>query len=182
MLEKPATRSPTPGSPPGRTAHEPPSTYFGEEFTYAEEFPAFEYAEFQEALADDEEANNGRATGVALRLAVACVAEKDRGRFRKVSRENRAKVEDWLTGLPRLDGGGAEPTALLGSPPTPRMGLTAAAINGAQDYTPIDVGERVEAWRVWLASDPAEQPVGESFADRVARFQEQVEAQYEGVA
>jgi hypothetical protein len=60
--------------------------------------------------------------------------------------------------------------------------LTAAAINGAQDYTPIDVGERVEAWRVWLASDPAEQPVGESFADRVARFQEQVEAQYEGVA
>jgi hypothetical protein len=57
----------------------------------------FEFAEFQEALADDEDANSGRATGVALRLAVATVAPKDRGRFRKVSRTNRAKVEDWLT-------------------------------------------------------------------------------------
>ena len=70
-------------------------TYFGEELAYSEEFPAFEYAEFQEALAEDE-INDGRATGVALRLAVACVAEKDRGRFRKLSRQNRAKVEDWL--------------------------------------------------------------------------------------
>ena len=56
--------------------------------------------------------------------------------------------------------------------------LTAAAINGAQDYTPVDVGERVEAWRAWLASDPEGSPSGESFADRVARFQRQVEAQY----
>lgn len=70
-------------------------TYFGEELTYADEFPSFEFAEFQEALAEDEVDNN-RATGVALRLAVACVAEEDRGRFRKLSRQNRAKVEDWL--------------------------------------------------------------------------------------
>lgn len=70
-------------------------TYFGEEMSYAEEFPAFEYAEFQEALAEDE-VDNARATGVALRLAVACVAEADRGKFRKLSRQNRAKVEDWL--------------------------------------------------------------------------------------
>lgn len=69
--------------------------YFGEKFAYADEFPAFEYAEFQEALSEDE-VDDGRATGVALRLAVACVAEKDRGRFRKVSRQNRAKVPDWL--------------------------------------------------------------------------------------
>ena len=71
-------------------------TYFGEEFTYADEFPVFEFAEFQEALADDEDSNSGRATGVALRLAVASVAPQDRGRFRKVSRAKRAKVEDWL--------------------------------------------------------------------------------------
>ena len=71
-------------------------TYFGEEFTYADEFPMFEFAEFQEALADEEDSASGRATGVALRLAVACVAEGDRGRFRKVSRLKRAKVEDWL--------------------------------------------------------------------------------------
>ena len=70
-------------------------TYFGGQFSYAEEFPAFEYAEFQEALSEDE-VDDGRATGVALRLAVACVAESDRGRFRKVSRQNRAKVDDWL--------------------------------------------------------------------------------------
>ena len=70
-------------------------TYFGEELEYAEEFPAFEYAEFAEALAEDE-ISDMRATGVALRLAVACVAEKDRGRFRKLSRTNRAKVNDWL--------------------------------------------------------------------------------------
>jgi hypothetical protein len=56
--------------------------------------------------------------------------------------------------------------------------LTAAAINGAQDYTPVDVGERVDTWRAWLASDPNAQAAGESFADRVARFQQQVEAQY----
>ena len=71
-------------------------TYFGEEFTYADEFPVFEFAEFQEALSDGEDSNSGRATGVALRLAVASVAPADRGRFRKVSRTNRAKVEDWL--------------------------------------------------------------------------------------
>ena len=70
-------------------------TYFGESFEYAEEFPAFEYAEFQEALSEDE-VDDGRATGIALRLAVACVAEADRGRFRKVSRQKRAKVADWL--------------------------------------------------------------------------------------
>jgi len=70
-------------------------TYFGEDFAYSEEFPAFEYAEFQEALSEDE-IDDGRATGVALRLAVACVAESDRGRFRKVSRQHRAKVDDWL--------------------------------------------------------------------------------------
>lgn len=70
-------------------------TYMGEEFAYADEFPAFEYAEFQEALSEDE-VDDARATGVALRLAVACVAESDRGRFRKVSRTNRAKVSDWL--------------------------------------------------------------------------------------
>jgi len=62
--------------------------------------------------------------------------------------------------------------------------LTAAAINGAKDYTPVDVGERVEEWRAWLASDPNGRTEGESFADRVAQFQRQVEAQYgeEGVA
>ena len=62
--------------------------------------------------------------------------------------------------------------------------LTAAAINQVENYTPVDVGERVESWRAWLATDPAAKPAGESFADRVARFQRQVEAQYgdEGVA
>lgn len=73
----------------------PKFSYFDESFSYAEEFPAFEYAEFQEALAEDE-VDNGRATGVALRLAMACVAEADRSRFRKVSRANRAKLDDWL--------------------------------------------------------------------------------------
>ena len=70
--------------------------YFGEELEYAEEFPAFAWAEFQEALDDGEDAETQRSVGVALRLAVACVAEKDRGRFRKLSRQHNAKVEDWL--------------------------------------------------------------------------------------
>lgn len=70
--------------------------YFGEQLEYADEFPAFEWAEFQEAMAE-EEITDARATGVALRLAVAFVAEKDRGRFRKLSRQNHAKVPDWLT-------------------------------------------------------------------------------------
>lgn len=71
-------------------------TYMGEEFTYADEFPAFEYAEFAEACADGEDSESARATGVALRFAVGCVAEKDRARFRQVSRKSRAKVDDWL--------------------------------------------------------------------------------------
>jgi hypothetical protein len=70
--------------------------YFGEEFTYAEEFPAFEYAEFAEALADGEDSDSTRATGVALRFALGCVAGKDRARFRQVSRKNRAKSDDWM--------------------------------------------------------------------------------------
>ncbi|HET6914862.1 MAG TPA: hypothetical protein VFH56_02115 [Acidimicrobiales bacterium] len=71
-------------------------TYMGEEFAYAEEFPAFEYAEFCEALADGEDSESARATGVALSFAVACVAAKDRARFRRLSRKNRAKVDDWM--------------------------------------------------------------------------------------
>jgi hypothetical protein len=70
--------------------------YFGEEFTYADEFPTFEYAEFCEALADGEDSESARATGVALRFALGCVAEKDRARFRRLSRTNRAKAEDWM--------------------------------------------------------------------------------------
>jgi len=70
--------------------------YLGEKFERAEEFPAFAYAEFCEALADGAEENSQQATGVALRLAVACVADKDRQRFRAVSRAKNAKVEDWL--------------------------------------------------------------------------------------
>ena len=70
--------------------------YFGETFEYAPEFPHWEFAEFCETVADGEDSNSTRATGVALRLALASVAEKDRRRFREVSRKNRAKTEDWL--------------------------------------------------------------------------------------
>lgn len=70
--------------------------YFGEQFERAEEFPAFAYAEFCEAMADDAEEDGAQATGVALRLAVASVAQKDQKRFRAVSRKNNAKVTDWL--------------------------------------------------------------------------------------
>lgn len=72
-------------------------TYHGEEFDYAPEFPRFAYAEFCEALADGEDSGSEQATGAALRLAVQSVAEKDRKRFRLVSRRSNAKVEDWLT-------------------------------------------------------------------------------------
>jgi len=70
--------------------------YLGEQFERADEFPAFAYAEFCEALADGAEENSQQATGVALRLALACVAKKDQQRFRAVSRAKNAKVEDWL--------------------------------------------------------------------------------------
>jgi hypothetical protein len=62
--------------------------------------------------------------------------------------------------------------------------LTAAAVNGRENYTPVDVGERISQWREWLASDQEAQPAGESFADRVARFGEQVQQldAIEGVA
>jgi hypothetical protein len=71
-------------------------TYFGEKFEYAGEFPSFEFFEFQEAMDDGVEAASARANATAVRLAVACVAEKDQARFRSVSRKNKAKTEDWL--------------------------------------------------------------------------------------
>jgi hypothetical protein len=71
-------------------------TYFGEEFTYAEEFPTFAYAEFCEVLSEDAASDSNAAMGAALRLAVASVAEKDRKRFRLLSRKNNAKADDWL--------------------------------------------------------------------------------------
>jgi hypothetical protein len=71
-------------------------TYFGEEFSYAEQFPAFAYAEFCEVLSEDAASDSNAAMGAALRLAVASVAESDRKRFRVLSRKNNAKADDWL--------------------------------------------------------------------------------------
>lgn len=70
-------------------------TYFGETFTYAKVFPRFLYAEFLEKLQEDD-VSNEQATGVALRLAIACVDEADRARWRKVSRQNNAELVDWM--------------------------------------------------------------------------------------
>ena len=70
-------------------------TYFGEELAYATEWPEFEEAEFHAARAEVD-LDPAMATGYALRLALACVAESDRGRFRELSRKNRAKIADWV--------------------------------------------------------------------------------------
>jgi hypothetical protein len=54
--------------------------------------------------------------------------------------------------------------------------LTAAMFLQAEDYTPIDVEEQVSAWEGWLVHDPTAPPKpGESFADRVAAFERQVQ-------
>jgi hypothetical protein len=54
--------------------------------------------------------------------------------------------------------------------------LTAALTLQAENYTPIDVDERVAAWEAWLVHDPTAPPKpGESFADRVAAFERQVQ-------
>lgn len=111
-------------------------TYFGEEFAYAADFPVFEFAEFQEALADDVDSESGRATGVALRLAVACVAESDRTRFRKVSRQHRAKVEDWL--IVFRDWTAEESERPTGQPTDSSAGLsTAEASSGSQPIASV---------------------------------------------
>jgi hypothetical protein len=34
--------------------------------------------------------------------------------------------------------------------------LTAAAVNGAQEYTPLDITERLDEWEAWLAHDPGD--------------------------
>ncbi|MGZ4617179.1 MAG: hypothetical protein ACXV3F_00315 [Frankiaceae bacterium] len=107
-------------------------TYFGEEFTFAEEPPFFAEAEFFEMLERDN-VTPREAMATALRLAMACVAEKDRPRFRSVSRQHNAKSDDWLkvynelivgqserpTGLPADSSDGHEETAQSsGSQPT----------------------------------------------------------------
>lgn len=75
----------------------PEFEYFGEKFHYSAEFPRFAFAEMQEAIADDVDDQSVRGIGVALRCAVLCVAEKERPKFRQVSRANNAEVPDWLT-------------------------------------------------------------------------------------
>jgi hypothetical protein len=55
-----------------------------------------------------------------------------------------------------------------------QAGLTAAVMARDESYTPVDVFARLEEWEAWLASEPGAQPAGESFADHVARFEEQV--------
>lgn len=70
-------------------------SYFGEDFSFAEEYPSFLEAEFHEARTR-EDLRPSDAIGYALRLAEACVAPDDRGRFKKVSRANNAKIEDWI--------------------------------------------------------------------------------------
>lgn len=69
--------------------------YFGEKFAYVEEFPHFAQAEFFMAVAEDD-VTLAEATAMALRFALACVAEKDRARFRKVSRARNAQAADWM--------------------------------------------------------------------------------------
>jgi hypothetical protein len=56
-----------------------------------------------------------------------------------------------------------------------QAGMTAAVMARDENYTPLDVFARLEEWEAWLAADPSEQPAGESFADRVIRFQQAVE-------
>jgi hypothetical protein len=70
--------------------------YFGESLEYAAEYPRFLFAEFCQVASEGEDATSTRSIGVALALAEACVAEKDRGRFRRLSRANNAGVENWI--------------------------------------------------------------------------------------
>ena len=74
----------------------------GESFTYADSFPAFAHAEFCEAMDDGETVNSTRSTAVTLRLALASVAESDRGRFRQHCRKvqpSAAEVMGVFSGL-----------------------------------------------------------------------------------
>jgi hypothetical protein len=34
--------------------------------------------------------------------------------------------------------------------------LTAAAVNRRQEYTPLNVMERIDEWEAWLAHDPGD--------------------------
>lgn len=71
-------------------------TYFGEEFSFAEEIDQFAVVEFAESLENGIEAEGLRGMAVAWRLALGCVAEDDQERFRRVSRRNKAKADDYL--------------------------------------------------------------------------------------
>jgi hypothetical protein len=70
--------------------------YFGESFRFSPEADTFAITELAEAMDDDVDSEGLRGIAVAWRLALSCVAEEDRKRFRTVSRQNRAKVPDYL--------------------------------------------------------------------------------------
>jgi hypothetical protein len=71
-------------------------TYFDEEFAFSPEVDPFAITEFAEAMDDDVDSEGLRGIAVAWRLALSCVAEDDRKRFRSVSRKNKAKAIDYL--------------------------------------------------------------------------------------
>lgn len=88
--------------------------YFGEKFQYVEVFPQFELDEFHMLRAEDD-VDDSLARGAALRTALACVAESDRGRFRSVSRRNRAQITDWIPVIKQFTAAEAGvPTSLPG--------------------------------------------------------------------
>lgn len=69
--------------------------YYGETLHYAQEWPHFEWTEFQMELAEDD-VSEARARGVALRTAIACIDPVDRGKFRTLSRKHHAQLDDWM--------------------------------------------------------------------------------------
>jgi hypothetical protein len=110
--------------------------YFGESFEFSPEVDPFAITEFAEAMDDDVDSEGLRGIAVAWRLALSCVAEDDRKRFRSVSRKNKAKVIDYLavfrdwtaeaterpTGLPTDSSDGPTLTVVnSGSQPEPEV-------------------------------------------------------------
>jgi hypothetical protein len=71
-------------------------TYFDEEFRYSDEGDPFAVTEFAEAVDSGVDSEALRGVAAAWRVALSCVHDEDKSRFRQVSRKNRAKSDDYV--------------------------------------------------------------------------------------
>lgn len=114
-------------------------TYLGESFSFSDEVDPFALVEFAEALDAGLDADGLHGLAVIWRMALSCVAEDDRQRFRQASRREKVTAEVYMKVIQqRLADDTARPTGAPGdSSPGPAPIEVSSAPAHAVSVTPL---------------------------------------------